>query len=126
VSTLELSFCTLGCYQLIFSQSDVLGQLDFRQLLAEELMDVSFIVNAGNKKMLRRSMEPAAGVETAPVYQVGLERKDSSSLQANTRSTFARQWAAKKQIRTYCKCMTGFWMCPACICMHIAQIAEAL
>jgi hypothetical protein len=22
--------------------------------------------------------------------------------------------------------MTGFWMCPACICMHIAQIAEAL
>ena len=29
-----------------------------------------------------------------------------------------------KCIRTYCKCMKGFWLCPACIGMHISQLAE--
>ena len=39
--------------------------------MAKDLMDFSFVVNAGNKKMSRRSMEPVAsvcGVETAPAY----------------------------------------------------------
>jgi hypothetical protein len=31
----------------IFSQSDALSQLNFRQLLVKELMDFSFVVNAG-------------------------------------------------------------------------------
>ena len=36
--------------QSLFSQFDALSQLDFRRLLGKELMDLSFVVNAGNKK----------------------------------------------------------------------------
>ena len=54
-----------------FTQSDSLSQLQFRRLLAKELMDFSFVVNRDNRKRSRRSMEavaPTCGVETAPVY----------------------------------------------------------
>ncbi len=102
--------------------------VNFRQLLAEELMDFSFAVNAGNKKRSRRSMESVAsvcGVETAPVYAGSWPGTQWQFLTSKYPQHICKTAGCKKRIRTFCKCMIGLWMCPACIGMHIAQIAEA-
>ncbi len=115
---------------LIFSLSDAPIQLDFRQsLLAKELMDFLFVVNAGKKKRLRWSMKPVAsvcGVETAPVYAGSWTGTQWQFLTSKYPQKICKTAGCKKQIRTCCKCMIGFWVCPACIGMHIAEIAEAL
>ncbi|KAI2500665.1 Transposase IS4 [Fragilaria crotonensis] len=111
-----------------FSQSDTLSQLEFRRLLAKELMEFSFVVNTGTRKRTRRSMEPVAsvcGVETAPVYAGNWTGTQWQFLSTKYPQHICKTVGCKKRIRTYCKCMIGFWMCPACIGMHIAQIAEA-
>jgi hypothetical protein len=111
-----------------FTQSDALSQLDFRRLLAKEVMDFSFVVGKGDRKRSRRSMEPVAsacGVETAPVYAGTWTGTHWQLLSSKYPQHICNTVGCRKLIRTYCKCMIGFWMCPACIGMHIAQVAEA-
>ena len=111
-----------------FTQSDSLSQLQFRRLLAKELMDFSFVVNRDNRKRSRRSMEavaPTCGVETAPVYATTWSGTEWRYLSSKYPQHFCKTVGCNKRIRTYCKCMKGFWLCPACIGMHIAQVAEA-
>ena len=111
-----------------FTKSDSLSQLQFRRLLAKELMDFSFVVNRDNRKRKRRSIEavaPICGVETAPVYATSWNGTEWHYLSSKYPQHFCKTVGCNKRIRTYCKCMKGFWLCPACIGMHIAQVAEA-
>ncbi len=55
----------------VFTKSDSLSQLQFRRLLAKELMGFLFVVNRVNSKRSRKSLEavaPICGVETAPLH----------------------------------------------------------
>ena len=112
-----------------FTQSDLLSQLQFRGMLAKELMDFSFVVNRGNKKRSRRSVNavaPICGVETAPVYATtSWNGTEWTYLSSKYPQHICKTVGCNKRIRTYCKCMKGFWLCPACVGMHIAQVAEA-
>jgi hypothetical protein len=92
-------------------------------------MDFLFVVNKDNRKLSRRNVEavaPVCSVETAPVYADNLERNAVAvPLEQVSTAHLQNTLAAIKRIRTNCKCMKGFWLCPACIGMHIAQVAEA-
>ena len=112
-----------------FTQSGLLRQLQFRRMLAKELMDFSFVVNRGNKKQSRRSVDPVApicGVEMAPVYATSWNGTEWMCLSSKYPQHICKTVGCNKHIRTYCKCMRGFWLCPACVCMHIAQVAARL
>jgi hypothetical protein len=111
-----------------FTQSDSLSQLQFRRLLAKQLMDFSFVVNRGNRKRSRGSVDavaPICGVETAPVYATSWNGTEWRYLAGKYPQHFCKTVGCNKRIRTYCRCMKGYWLCPACIGMHIAQVAEA-
>jgi hypothetical protein len=115
-------------YQFFTKSDSPLSQLQFRRLLAKELMDFSFVVNRDNRKRKRRSIEavaPICGVETAPVYATSWNGTEWHYLSSKYPQHFCKTVGCNKRIRTYCKCMKGFWLCPACIGMHIAQVAEA-
>ena len=110
-----------------FTTSDTLSQLQFRRLLAKELMDFSFVVNRDNRKRSRRSLEavaPICGVETAPVYATEWNGTEWRYLSSKYPQHFCKSIGCNKRVRTYCKCTIGFWFCPACIGMHIAQVAD--
>ena len=112
-----------------FTKSDSLSQLHPRRLLAKELMGFSFDVNIDNRKRLRRSSEavaPICGVETTPVYVTTWNGTDWQYISSKHPQHLCKTVGCNKRIRTYCKCMNGFWLCPACIGMNIAQAAEAL
>ena len=113
-----------------FTQSDSLSsQLQFRRILAKELMDFSFVVNRVYKKRSRRSVDavaPICGVETAPVYATSWNgTKLTPYLSLKYPQHICKTFGCNKRIRTYCKCMRGFWLCPAFAGMNLAQVAEA-
>ena len=112
-----------------FTESDPLSQLRFRRLLAKELTDFSFVVNRDNRKRSRKSMEavaPICGEETAPVYATNWNGTEWQFLSSKyPQHHFCKTVGCNKRIRTYCKCSKAYWLCPACIGMHIAQVAEA-
>ena len=108
----------LLAYQL-FTKSDSLSHLQFRRMLAKELMDFLFVVsNRDKKKRSRRSIDAVAPI-------CGVLEWNGSPSQVSTQNTSAKLLGCNKRIRTYCKCMKGFRLCPACVGMHIAQVAEA-
>ena len=111
-----------------FATQDSISQLEFRRMLAKEMMDFSFVVNKDNRKRSRRSMEavaPICGVETAPVYATEWTGTEWRCLSSKYPQHFCKTIGCNQRIRTYCKCTVGFWLCRACIGMHIAQVAEA-
>ena len=111
-----------------FTQSDSLSPLQFRRMLAKELMDFSCVVNRGNKKRSSRSVDavaPICGVDMATVYATSWNGTEWTYLSSKYPQHICKTVGCNKRIRTYCKCMRGFCLCPACVRMHIAQVAEA-
>ena len=111
-----------------FTQSASLSQLEFRRLLAKELMGFSLTVNSPSKRRSRRSMVPVStqcGVETAPLYARNWTGMEWHFMSTKYPQHVCKSVGCKRRVRTFCRCMIGFWLCPTCIGIHIAQLAEA-
>jgi hypothetical protein len=111
-----------------FTQSDTLSQLEFRRLLAKELMEFSLTDNSPSKRRSRRNMVPVStqcGVETAPLYAGNWTGTEWHFMSTKYPQHVCKTIGCKNRVRTYCGYMIGFWLCPTCIGIHIAQVAEA-
>jgi hypothetical protein len=112
-----------------FSRIVTMSQLEFRRKLAKELLDYSFSINTSRRIKRKRRLELSesiCGVETAPLFATNWTGTRWEFLSTKYPQDFCKTVGCQKRIRTYCKCMIGHWLCPTCIGIHIASLAEAL
>jgi hypothetical protein len=104
-----------------------MNQLEFRQKLAEELLDFSFVMPERGRVRSQRAyalLIAICGLETAPLYAVTWTRTKWDFLKCNYSQHVFKTLGSQKRIQTYCRCMIGHWMCPTSIGIHIASVVE--
>ena len=104
-----------------FGGLTALSQLEFRRLLAKELLEYSMQVRGRRQKHEDYLCRSACGEETAPKFAGHWNGTEWTMLSTMYAQQVCRTLHCNKRIRTYCRCKVGYWLCSVCIGRHIAS-----
>jgi Transposase IS4 len=111
----RLAFCRW------ISTNKSVTQLEFRRLLAKELLELSFRARGRPRQRLDAMVRSNCGEEMAPKYAGAWTGKEWKKLSTMYPQHVCKTLNCNRRIRTYCRCNVGYWMCSTCIGIHIAS-----
>ena len=98
----------------------------FRKKMAKALIQNDLFEKEGINMDLRDKNDILHVKLTAPPHAKCFDAKSKWDLTAKSKyqQYICKGHRCRKQVRTYCKCSPGYWLCDSCLCKHILNVQK--